>query len=207
MEINAVTDNPLLFPDKDRVFSGGNFHGQPVAQVLDFLALALADLGNIAERRVNKSLDPNLNDGLPAFLTEKGGLNSGLMMLQYTAASLVSENKTLANPASVDSIPSSANQEDHVSMGMIAARQLRKLVKNLAYILAIEMIVAAQAVDFRAGDPHSRLGAGTRVIYEEIRERVPFVDADTEMSPFIEEIAQWILSEEGVIFEHTPHNH
>ncbi|HET7838989.1 MAG TPA: histidine ammonia-lyase, partial [Rectinemataceae bacterium] len=149
-ELNAVTDNPIIFPDGD-IISGGNFHGQSVALAMDFLGIALAELANISERRIERLVNPSLSNGLPAFLSSNGGLNSGFMIMQYTAASLVSENKVLAHPASVDSIPSSANQEDHVSMGTIAARKARSILDNLRRVLAIEVLSACQAVDLRGG--------------------------------------------------------
>ncbi len=148
-EMNSVTDNPLLFPDDDRVISGGNFHGQPIALVLDYAKLAIAELGNISERRVAHLMDPALS-GLPAFLVRQAGLDSGLMITQYTAASLANENKALAWPASSDSIPTSANQEDHVSMGMTSARHLRRTLENVQWIVAIELLCAAQGLDLRA---------------------------------------------------------
>ncbi len=157
-EINSATDNPLIFPDDDRALSGGNFHGEPVALVMDFLALAAAELGNISERRTAKLLDKHHNAGLPAFLAANGGIQSGLMMVQYTAAALVSENKVLIHPASGDSIPTSANQEDHVSMGTIAARQAAMVV------LAIEVLVAATALRLRGGKPGKGTRAALRVL-------------------------------------------
>lgn len=169
-EINAVTDNPLIFPDDDEVISCGNFHGQPMALAFDFLGIALAELANSSERRIERLVNPSLSE-LPAFLTEKkGGLNSGFMIAQYTAASLVSENKVLAHPASVDSIPSSGNQEDHVSMGSIAARKARDILYNTTRVIAIELLTAAQAVEFT--DPEKKLGKGTQVAYNMIREEV-----------------------------------
>lgn len=147
IEVNSATDNPLVFADD--VISGGNFHGQPLALVMDYVAMALSELGNISERRTERLVNPALSNGLPAFLTQNGGLNSGFMMVQYTAAALVSENKSLAHPASVDSIPTSANQEDHVSMGTIACRKARNILHNLRKILAIELMCAAQGLDLR----------------------------------------------------------
>ncbi|NMA91666.1 MAG: histidine ammonia-lyase [Firmicutes bacterium] len=182
IEANSVNDNPLLFVDEGRVLSGGNFHGQPVAQALDFLAMAVAELGNIAERRIERLVNPTLS-GLPPFLIEGGGLNSGFMIAQYTAASLVSENKVLCHPASVDSIPSSANQEDHVSMGTTAARKARRVVENVGRILGIELLVAGQAVDFK-GD--TILGRGTAPAYRLLREKVPFIKEDCILYPLIE---------------------
>lgn len=148
-EMNSVTDNPLLFPEDDIFVSAGNFHGQPIAIVLDYAKLAIAELGNISERRVAHLMDPALS-GLPAFLVRQAGLDSGLMITQYTAASLVNENKVFAWPASADSVPTSANQEDHVSMGMTSARHVRRTLHNVQWILAIELLCAAQGLDLRA---------------------------------------------------------
>ncbi len=147
IEINSATDNPLVFPNGD-VLSGGNFHGAPVAMAADVAALALTDLASISERRIERLVNSNLS-GLPPFLVADGGLHSGFMIAQVTAAALVSESKVLAHPASVDSIPTSANKEDHVSMGPIAARKLERIVDNLENVLAIEAICAAQALEFR----------------------------------------------------------
>lgn len=148
VEINSATDNPLVFPSEGRIISGGNFHGAPVAVVMDLLAISQATLGNIAERRVERLLNPSLS-GLPPFLTRKGGLNSGMMILQYTAASLVSENKVLAHPASVDSIPTSGGQEDFANMGTVAARKAARIVLHTQEILAVELLCAAQALELR----------------------------------------------------------
>lgn len=189
-EINAVTDNPLIFPDDHEVISGGNFHGQPIALAMDYLAIALSELANIAERRIERLVNPQLS-GLPAFLTANGGLNSGLMIPQYTAASLVSENKVLAHPASVDSIPSSANQEDHVSMGTIGARKARKILTNVTRVLAIELLCAAQAIEFADA---KGLGAGTRAAYRAVRERVPALEEDRVLAPDIDELTALILN-------------
>ncbi|MGE5673201.1 MAG: histidine ammonia-lyase [Mycobacterium leprae] len=189
-ELNAVTDNPLLFPEDGDVISGGNFHGQPVALAMDYLGIALAELANMGERRIERLVNPQLS-GLPAFLTAKGGLNSGMMILQYTAAALVSENKVLAHPASVDSIPSSANQEDHVSMGTIAARKARQILANVTRVLAIELIVAAQAVEFVNADA---LGTGSHMAYETVRNLVPPLGADRVLAPDIEQVAELIRS-------------
>lgn len=191
-EINSVTDNPLLFPDKDKVISGGNFHGQPLALSLDYLAMAISELGNISERRVARLVDGSLNNGLEMFLTPHGGLNSGYMIAQYAAASIVAENKILANPASTDSIPTSANQEDHVSMGSISARKLRDIVNNLEKILAIELITSAQAVDLRSDNPLNDLGKGTKIIYEIIRNNVEMLKEDRILYPEVENISNLI---------------
>ena len=156
IEVNSATDNPLVFPDD--IISAGNFHGQPLALVMDYAAMALAELANISERRTERLVNPSLSNGLPAFLTQNGGLNSGFMMVQYTAAALVSENKSLAHPASVDSIPTSANQEDHVSMGTISCRKARTILQNLRKVLAIELLCAAQGLDLRTGAQFSNNG-------------------------------------------------
>lgn len=177
IEINAATDNPLIFADDQTVISGGNFHGQPMALAFDFLGIALAELANVSERRIERLVNPQLS-GLPAFLTEKGGLHSGFMIAQYAAAALVSENKVLAHPASVDSIPSSANQEDHVSMGTIAARKAREILFNTTNVLAIELMAAAQAIDFKGAEG---LGNGTRIAYDKIREQVATLHEDRIM--------------------------
>ncbi|WP_427338923.1 histidine ammonia-lyase [Caloranaerobacter sp. DY30410] len=174
IEINSATDNPLIFSDDEFVVSGGNFHGQPIALAMDFLGIALSEIANSSERRIERLVNPQLS-GLPAFLAEKGGLNSGFMIAQYTAASLVSENKVLAHPASVDSIPSSANQEDHVSMGTIAARKAKEILFNVQNVLAIEMLTAVQAIDFNGSE---KLGRGTKTAYNKIRENITHVDKD-----------------------------
>ncbi len=191
IELNAATDNPLLFFDEDEVtvLSGGNFHGEPVAIAMDYLAMALTELGNISERRITRLTDEASNAHvLPAFLIKHGGLNSGFMLVQYTAAALASENKVLAHPASVDTIPTSANTEDHVSMGCTAARQACQILDNLEYILALELMAAAQGVDFRREKlgPSAQLGRGTRVAYNLIRRHVPFLENDAIMYPYIE---------------------
>lgn len=180
IEINAVTDNPLVFPDNHEVISGGNFHGEPLALQMDFLGIAVSELANISERRIERLVNPQLNYGLPAFLVEEGGVNSGFMIPQYTAAALVSENKVLAHPASVDSIPSSANKEDHVSMGTIAARKAREIVKNTRDVIAIEWLTAAQACDLRKVKTY---GKGTEQMMEEIRGQVDFYKEDRVMYP------------------------
>jgi len=182
-EINSATDNPLVFPDSGEVVSGGNFHGQPLALALDFLACAAAELGSISERRIERLVNPALS-GLPPFLTERGGLNSGLMIVQYTAASLVSENKVLAHPACVDSIPTSGNQEDHVSMGSIAARKAHTVVENVSWILAGEMLAAAQALDFVGHTP----GRAVRTVHRLVREVVPHWDDDRVLHRDLERV-------------------
>lgn len=176
IEINSATDNPIVTREGD-VISGGNFHGQPMALSFDFLGIACAELADISERRLERLINYQLND-LPAFLVKHGGLNSGFMITQYAAAALVSENKVLAHPASVDSIPSSANQEDHVSMGTIAARKARDIIGNARRVLATEIMAACQAIDFRHG---LKLGRGTQAAYDTIRKYVDFIDNDKVM--------------------------
>ena len=201
IEINSATDNPLIFVDDEgnaEVISGGNFHGEPLAIAMDYLALALTELGNISERRLTRLTDEASNrETLPAFLIKHGGLNSGFMLPQYTAAALASENKVLAHPASVDTIPTSANMEDHVSMGPIAARHAKAIADNVERILSIELFAAAQGIDFRREvlGPQARLGRGTAIAYQLIRERVPFLENDAIMYPYME--AVWELVHSG----------
>lgn len=195
LEMNAVTDNPIILVDEDRVISGGNFHGEPMAQVFDYLKVGLSELANISERRLERLVNPALSNGLPAFLTQNGGLNSGFMIVQYSAASLVSENKVLAHPASVDSIPSSANQEDHVSMGTIAARQAREILYNAGRVVAMELLAACQGIDLR-GD--KGLGEGSQVAYDTVREAVTFYDKDRVMNIDIEAVIKLVESGEIV---------
>ncbi|MFN3532765.1 MAG: histidine ammonia-lyase [Candidatus Brocadia sp.] len=178
IEMNAATDNPLIFPETDQIISGGNFHGQPVALALDFLAIALSEIANISERRTERLVNPYLS-GLPAFLIKDAGLNSGFMIAQYTAAALVSENKVLAHPASVDSIPTSANKEDHVSMGTIAARKCREILKNAEYVISIELLCAAQAMDLFT---NLKAGAGTMEAYHLIRMHISHMEQDRILS-------------------------
>lgn len=184
-EINAVTDNPIVFSDEDDVISAGNFHGQPMALAMDFLAIAMAELSNISERRTERLVNPQLSSGLPAFLTEDGGVNSGFMIVQYSAASMVSENKVYCHPASVDSIPSSANQEDHVSMGTTAARKARMVLDNVQKVLGIELFCASQGIYFRGED---KLATATDALYKHIRKSVAPVKEDrvmyTELAKF-----------------------
>lgn len=177
IEINSATDNPLIFTDFGDVISGGNFHGQPMALSFDFLAIALSELANVSERRLERLVNPALSE-LPAFLTNNGGLNSGFMIVQYSAASLVSENKVLSHPASVDSIPSSANQEDHVSMGTIAARKAREILANTRKVLAMELLAACQAIDLRG---KKKLGKGTEIAYDIVRENISTIEEDRVM--------------------------
>jgi histidine ammonia-lyase len=174
IEINSATDNPLVFSEEKEVISGGNFHGEPVALALDFLGMAISELANISERRIAALIDPNISD-LPALLIPNAGINSGFMLPQIVASALVSENKVLSHPASVDSIPSSLNQEDHVSMGTISARKAREIVNNVEDVLAIEFLAACQGIDLRAP---LRPGEGTLKIYRKIREKVKRMDED-----------------------------
>ncbi|HKM43208.1 MAG TPA: histidine ammonia-lyase [Limnochordia bacterium] len=189
-EINSVTDNPILFPEDGDVISAGNFHGQPVALALDFLGIALAEIGNIAERRIERLVNPQLS-GLPPFLSEASGLNSGYMIVQYTAAALVSENKVLSHPASVDSIPTSANQEDHVSMGSISARKALRILANVQNIVAIEILCACQALEFR---DRSKLSPATRRVYELVRSHVPALKADRFLEPEISLVKDLVVT-------------
>lgn len=219
LELNAVTDNPLIFVSleqvsedektsansaaffnsansenlKIEVISGGNFHGEPLAIAFDYLAIALTELGNISERRIMRLTDEASNAHvLPAFLTEHGGLNSGFMIVQYTAAALCTENKVLAHPASVDTIPTSANVEDHVSMGATSAVKLRQVAENLEQILSLELFSAAQGVDFRKKEigKDKKLGVKTQPVYQAIREKVPFIEKDVLMKPLMDSVIE-----------------
>ncbi|MBI9091310.1 MAG: histidine ammonia-lyase [Desulfobacterium sp.] len=174
VEINSATGNPLIFPDQGDFLLGGNFHGEPVAFALDFMGIAVAEVANISERRIERLVNPKLS-GLPAFLVKDNGLNSGFMIAQYTAASLVSENKVLSHPASVDSIPTSANKEDHVSMGTIAARKARQIVENAENVIAIELMSAAQGLDLFT---NLKPGKGARAAYDVIRKHVAYLEED-----------------------------
>jgi histidine ammonia-lyase len=186
VELNAATDNPLVLVDDDMLVSNGNFHGQPLAFALDALAMAVAELANISERRVERLVNPNLSDGLPAFLTADGGLNSGFMIPQYVAAALVSENKVLCHPASVDSIPTSAGQEDHVSMGNASGLKAWVVLGNSERALAIELLAGAQAVEFLAPlEP----GAGVRALHDAVRSLSPRLRDDRTLAPDIERVA------------------
>jgi histidine ammonia-lyase len=188
-EMNAVTDNPLVFSEEKRVISAGNFHGQPLALAMDFLTIAMCELANISERRLERMVNSNLSNGLPAFLVKTPGINSGFMIVQYSAASLVSENKTIAHPASVDSIPSSANQEDHVSMGTIGARKARQVIANSQKVLAMELFTGLQAVDFR---DINKMCPKTKAVYNYIRKDVSFIEEDTIMYKKIHKIIDLI---------------
>lgn len=188
IEANAATDNPLIFEDGEVVVSGGNFHGQPIAFAMDFMKLGVAEIANISERRIERLVNPQLND-LPPFLSPSPGLQSGAMIMQYTAASLVSENKTLAHPASVDSIPSSANQEDHVSMGTIGARHASMMINNARHVLAIEAICAAQALELKGVDQASPY---TKEKWEDIRNISGPITEDRIFSTDIENVEQYL---------------
>ncbi|WP_286229996.1 histidine ammonia-lyase [Neobacillus mesonae] len=186
IEMNAATDNPLIFDDGETVISGGNFHGQPIAFAMDFMKIAVAEMANISERRIERLINPQLND-LPAFLSPQQGLQSGAMIMQYVAASLVSENKTLAHPASVDSIPSSANQEDHVSMGTIGSRHAYQIIQNTRRVLAIEFICAMQAVEYRGVE---KMASQTKRLFDTGRKLVPSIIKDRIFSKDIERAAE-----------------
>ena len=185
IEANAVTDNPLVFADSDAILSGGNFHAEPVAMVADYLALSIAEIGSLSERRVALLIDSHLS-GLPAFLVRDSGVNSGFMMAQVTAAALVSENKSLAHPASVDSIPTSANQEDHVSMATFAGRRLHEMLDNAAHVVAIELLAAAQGVEFHHPQKSS---APIEKALRHIRTLSDAYDSDRSLSPDIQALA------------------
>lgn len=195
IEMNSVTDNPLVFSDSGEVISAGNFHGQPIALAMDFLGIALAELANISERRIERLINSALNNGLPCFLVEDGGLNSGFMIVQYAAAALVSENKVLAHPASVDSIPSSCNQEDHVSMGTISARKAREILNNVADVLAMEVMCACQAIDLRG---KRKLGIGTELAYKMVRKKILPLQCDRELYKDISEIKKVLMNDDFV---------
>ncbi len=177
IEINSTTTNPLIFTDTEEIRLGGNFHGQPIAMAADYLSMGICELGNVSERRIERLVNPQLSE-LPAFLVKEGGLNSGFMIAQYTAAALVSENKVLAHPACIDSIPTSANKEDHVSMGTIAIRQTCEIIDNVTHVVALELLCAAQAYDLLTSSRKMRAGRGTAIAYEVIRRKIPFLDQD-----------------------------
>ena len=192
-EINSVIDNPLFFADDGAYLAAGNFHGQPLAMSLDFLAIATSEVGSLAERHTNRLLNPALSNGLPDFLTEGGGLNSGLMVSQYTQAALLAENRVLSHPAVVDNVSVSADQEDHVNMGPVSVRKYKEILKNTQVVVAIELLCAAQAVDLRA--PLSP-GRGTRAAYEAIRRHIPRLDDDRPLHPDVNLAADLVRSGE-----------
>jgi histidine ammonia-lyase len=189
-ELASVTDNPVVLPD-GRVESVGNFHGEPLAIVLDFLAIAASEVGAITERRIDRMLDPRRSEGLPAFLSPRAGVNSGFMISHYTAAALAEENRRLANPASTGSLPTSAMQEDHNSMGWSAGRKLRRLLGNVCRILAVEAACAAQALDLRSP---LQPGHATSAVLQRIRQDIPFIEGDTFMAPHLEAAERLVSS-------------
>jgi histidine ammonia-lyase len=197
IEVNSATDNPLVFADRRKILNCGNFHGEPVAFALDLLGIAISELGGISERRIEKLINPALS-GLPAFLTTEGGLHSGLMMVQVSAAAIASENKVLAHPASVDSIPTSADKEDHVSMGVIAARKGRDIVRNVEHILAMELLCATQGLEFLLP---LQPGVGIKEAYRVVRGKVPPIKGDRRFSEDIRKIQ--LLIESGELLRHV----
>jgi histidine ammonia-lyase len=202
IELNSVNDNPIILVDEQSgeidVISAGNFHGEPISIAMDYSALAMTEMGNMSERRVARLVNADSNGGiLPMFLTKRGGLESGFMLAQYTAAALASESKVLAHPASADTIPSSADVEDHVSMGPAAVRQFAQILRHSETIVAIELLCAAQGIDFRlrdTGQTVQSLGCGTRVAYQLIRDHVPFQDKDMPLAPQIEQARALVVS-------------
>ena len=192
VELNSATDNPLVFAESSEVLSGGNFHGQTMGMAMDVVSIGLATVANLSERRTYRLLDSHLSNGLPSFLVgakESSGLHSGLMAVQYTAAALASENKVLAHPATVDTIPTSGGMEDFVSMSPIAGLKARTILENTRHVIAIEILCATQALDFR--DP-SKSGKGTRAAYAKVREKVPMIRDDRALAGDIETIAKMI---------------
>ncbi|MGE4571669.1 MAG: histidine ammonia-lyase [Candidatus Izemoplasmatales bacterium] len=194
-EMNAVTDNPLVFADRDKVISAGNFHGQPLALAMDFLGIAMSEVANISERRLERMVNSSLSNGLPPFLVKNPGINSGFMIVQYSAAALVSENKVLSHPASVDSIPSSANQEDHVSMGNHAARKASEIIENVYNVVSMELLTALQAIDF---NHPAKMSSKTKKIYDYIRKEIPFIEDDVVMYEKIHLIEKLVRSKEFI---------
>ncbi len=203
IELNSVTDNPLIFFEGEEpvVLSGGNFHAEPIGLALDYLKLGLVELGNISERRIARLIDESLSNGLPPFLTRHGGLESGFMLAQYTAASLASRNKVLAHPSTADTIPTSANTEDHVSMATNAAHHTLAVIESVETIVAIELLAAAQGIDFRREQlgPTARLGKGTAIAYEIVRREIPFLEHDRPLAPLIERARRLVV--EGALLE------
>ncbi|MGQ9618866.1 MAG: histidine ammonia-lyase [Candidatus Aminicenantia bacterium] len=195
-EINSVTDNPIIFPEEREVISGGNFHGEPVALAMDFLSIAMTELGNISERRIDRIVNPSLNLGLPPFLTKSPGLNSGLMMAQIVSASLAAENRALSFPASVENIPTTGGQEDHVSMGTISALKALKIVNNTKMIVGYELLCAAQALEFFK--PHKNSPFIEKVL-KKIREKVPYIEEDSRLDVYLKEILK-IMDNWGQVF-------
>ena len=204
IELNAVTDNPLLFPEDEAVISGGNFHGEPMALPFDFLGIACSELASISERRIERMVNAALSNGLTRFLTTEGGVNSGFMIVQYTAASMASENKVLAHPACVDSIPSSANQEDFVSMCTTAARKAGTILENTRSVLAYELLTACQAIDIRrrSGEHGQGLSPAGEAVFRRVREQVAFMEKDRELWPDIQAVEAMVRS--GELLELVP---
>ncbi len=196
IETGSATDNPLVFADTGDVLSGGNFHGAPLALAFDYAAIALTDLASISERRIDRLVNPDLNEGLPAFLSAHPGISSGFMIVQVAAVALLNECKVLAHPASIDNLPTSGGKEDHVSMGMTAATKLRTIVRNVEYIIAIELLAAAEALEYRAP---LQPGQGVKRAYEIIRSHVPRLTTDRSLSSDIEQVAK--LIREGALDE------
>ncbi len=190
VEINSATDNPLVFPELNRVISGGNFHGEPIAVAMDLLGLAISNLGNITERQIMRLVSSFLSKGLPSFLSKREGLESGYMIAQYSAAALVSENKLLTHPASADSIPTSEDQEDYVSMAPISARKARDILNNTRSIIAIELLCSAEAIDIRTKGDYSQLGKGSRVVQELIREKILPLSGDRVIADDIKTVEE-----------------
>lgn len=201
VELNSATDNPLIFCTDDGfdILSGGNFHGEPIAFAMDFIGIALSELANISERRLARLVDDKANDGLlPPCLIDNAGFNTGFMIAQYTAASLVSENKVLSHPASVDSIPTSLGFEDHVSMGTIAARKALSIIGNVEKVLGIELLAACQAIDFRRREFKNKndiLGKGGKVLYKSVRDEIPFIDQDVVLYPLLNKATNLVTNE------------
>lgn len=198
IELNAVTDNPMIFTEDEAVISGGNFHGEPMALAFDFLGIACSELADISERRTERMVNAALSNGLTPFLTTQPGVNSGFMIVQYSAASMVSENKVLAHPASVDSIPSSANQEDMVSMGTTAARKAGWILQNTLSVLAFELLTACQAIDIRRrkGTHGKGLSPVQEAVFSHVREKVDFYEVDREIWPDIKVVEAMVRSGE-----------
>ena len=194
IELNAVTDNPLIFFEEDDVISGGNFHGEPLALAMDYLSMGLAELCNVSERRIEKMMNPTFSD-LPSFLSQSAGINSGLMMVQVTAAALASENKYLCHPASVDTIPTSTDKEDHVSMGVTAGRKLHEVLFNVKNVLAIEFLCSCQAIDLRRPLKSSPV---IEAVVKKIRERVPFMGEDRAFDEDIQNIVT-LIDNDGIL--------
>ena len=208
IELNAVTDNPLMFLDDEAVISGGNFHGEPMAIPFDTLGIACSEIADASERRTERMVNAALSNGLTPFLTTEGGVNSGYMIVQYAAASMVSENKVYAHPASVDSIPSSANQEDIVSMGTTAARKAGMIVQNTLSVLALELLTSCQAIDIRRRlNTHGQgITPLHQAIYDHVREKVDFFEIDREIWPDIAQVEKMVRSGEllDIVREYLP---